>query len=439
METDNYSVKYSDRLMTAYGGVVLLKNFIEQIGLKKVLSSELLPPQESNRGYKPSQLIEQMIVSIWLGASNYSQLEMTRLDQVIQNIFGWKKVAEHKAITRYFNKFTQAISNTYMRHLYGWLFSNIPKKPVTIELDSTVVTREGKLIEGASVGYNPKYRGRNSHHPLLAFISSYRLVANFWLRPGNTGTSNNLDQFFQETLHHLGDIPVGLVRADSGFWSAEFMDLLRRKNIPYIIAAKLTSRLQNEMVNRCKTWKILAPGIEVSEFEYVSDSFKYPQRIVVVRQNVEKRNATGKTLRLFADDVYAGQWRYSAFSTSLTFENVMIWDLYRGRANCENQIKELKQDFGLNSFVLRDFWASEAGLTTSMFAYNLMSLFRQVVLRMNSQPTLATIQRMYLNIAAIWSESEEGEKPIVRLALRGKRRRRWFDSLWDNSLGLQNS
>lgn len=68
METDNYSVKYSDRLITAYGGVVLLKNFIEQIGLKKVFSSELLPPQESNRGYKPSQLIEQMIVSIWLNS-----------------------------------------------------------------------------------------------------------------------------------------------------------------------------------------------------------------------------------------------------------------------------------------------------------------------------------------------------------------------------------
>lgn len=85
--------------------------------------------------------------------------------------------------------------------------------------------------------------------------------------------------------------------------------------------------------------------------------------------------------------------------------------------NCENQIKELKQNFELNGFVLRDFWATEAGLTTSMFAYNLMSLFRQFVLRMKSQLPLATIQRMCLNIVAIWSESKKGERPIVRLAL----------------------
>jgi hypothetical protein len=39
-----------------------------------------------------------------------------------------------------------------------------------------------------------------------------------------------------------------------------------------------------------------------------------------------------------------------------------VWRLYRGRADCEKQIKELKADFGLDSFVLRDFWATEAAL-----------------------------------------------------------------------------
>ena len=55
--------------------------------------------------------------------------------------------------------------------------------------------------------------------------------------------------------------------------------------------------------------------------------------------------------------------------------------MYRGRADCENRIKELKYDFDGESFNLRDFWATEAALLTVMLAYNLMSLFRQSVLR----------------------------------------------------------
>ena len=47
-----------------------------------------------------------------------------------------------------------------------------------------------------------------------------------------------------------------------------------------------------------------------------------------------------------------------------------MWRTYRGRADCENRIKELKADFGLESFNLRDFWATEAALTATMLAYD---------------------------------------------------------------------
>jgi hypothetical protein len=39
-----------------------------------------------------------------------------------------------------------------------------------------------------------------------------------------------------------------------------------------------------------------------------------------------------------------------------------IWRSYRGRADCENRIKELKADFGLDSFNGNDFYATEAAL-----------------------------------------------------------------------------
>jgi IS4 transposase len=47
-----------------------------------------------------------------------------------------------------------------------------------------------------------------------------------------------------------------------------------------------------------------------------------------------------------------------------------IWRSYRGRGEAENRIKELKYDFGFDSFNLKDFFATEAALTFAMIAYN---------------------------------------------------------------------
>jgi len=42
-----------------------------------------------------------------------------------------------------------------------------------------------------------------------------------------------------------------------------------------------------------------------------------------------------------------------------------------GRADCENRIKELKADFGLDSFNVDYFYATGAALGFAMLAYNL--------------------------------------------------------------------
>lgn len=67
--------------------------------------------------------------------------------------------------------------------------------------------------------------------------------------------------------------------------------------------------------------------------------------------------------------------------TDSTLPTQEVWRSYRGRADCENRIKELKYDFGADSFCMQEFWATEARMNMVMTAYNLMSLFRQAALR----------------------------------------------------------
>jgi hypothetical protein len=58
------------------------------------------------------------------------------------------------------------------------------------------------------------------------------MVANFWLRPGNAHSGNNILRFLESTLHHLGDKRVGLVRADSGFFDETVLTFLEGRAWP---------------------------------------------------------------------------------------------------------------------------------------------------------------------------------------------------------------
>jgi hypothetical protein len=91
-----------------------------------------------------------------------------------------------------------------------------------------VITRYGQQ-EGAKKGYNPKKKGRNSHHPIIAFVNDVKMVANFWLRSGNSSSANNFVGFLEDTLSVFGDKKVGLLRLDSGNdcggWQAQILSL----------------------------------------------------------------------------------------------------------------------------------------------------------------------------------------------------------------------
>jgi len=92
-----------------------------------------------------------------------------------------------------------------------------------MDLDSTVLERYGEQ-EGSRKGYNPKKPWRASHRPIIAFISELKIVANRWLCPGDTSLSNNVVKFLEETLLLLGNMLVGLIRADSGFFNEKCLN-----------------------------------------------------------------------------------------------------------------------------------------------------------------------------------------------------------------------
>ncbi len=414
-----FEIGYTDKEITPWGGMVFMRQMLEKMGFRKVVNAQGdLPVPGSNRGYAATTIVEAFMVSIWCGANRFLHTEVTRHDNALSKIFNWKRTPGQDTYKRFFSKFTQATNQRVSDYFYSWIFDNVKFDNFTLDCDSSVMTRYGTQ-QGSKKGYNPAKRGRPSHHPLIAFIADVKLVANMWLRSGDTSSSNNFLSFLEDTLSKLKNKTIGLIRLDSGFCSNEIFDYLQQKSIDYIVAARFYQPVQH-IISQQQAWVVIANGIEISEVNYKAANWKQSRRMVIVRQRIKDRpNAIGKTLTLFDDESIYKHYRYTAYFTSLTLPAIEVWRVYRNRADAENRIKELKYDFGFSSFNLNDFYATEAALTFAMLSYNLMSLFRMFILQSKTQHTLSTLR--YKTFAF-----------TLKLALNMKRRE-WCKGLWNQS------
>jgi len=207
---------------------------------------------------------------------------------------------------------------------------------------------------------------------------------------------------------------------------------LERKGLSYIIAARMYKPLQRKIYEQ-RSWFRLDEGIEIAETMYKSPFWEKPRRLIIVRREVpvnQSKEPIGKQLTLFKKGELYDNYRYSCYITNLDLSAGDVWRLYRQRAVSENRIKELKYDFGFQSFNLRNFWGTEAALNFAMIAYNLMSLFRQFILNSQTQQRLSTLRYRTFSIGAYLVK--EGRYIVLKLSLALKRRE-WFTGLWNQS------
>jgi hypothetical protein len=418
-------VEFSQKPVSPWGGLKVMKDMVDKTGVKDFLGKLDLPKPGSNRGYNPIDVIESFWVSTWISAQNFSHCHWIRDDDVLKEIFGWSSTPSQSTYSRFFKRFSWRRNNEVFEPLQRWFMDQLRVENITVDLDSCVITRYGNQ-EGAHAGYNPGKHGRNSHHPLMAFMSQMRMVINSWLRSGDTHDKNNYQHFLGERLRILANKKIGLIRMDSGFYSTDVLDYLEERSLNYITAVKLYPSIK-KLLRGTQNWRALDDGLQVCEFYWQMPGWQEPRRFVAVRKNIRNfPKAGGKTL--FPDQYQT--WRYSVFVTNLDLPAEEICRTYWNRGDAENRIKELKSDFGLDNYSLNDFWGTEAAQRFMMVAYNLMSIFRQAVLQSSTQAFLKTI-RFKCYAVGSWI-TKSGRNQTLKLSMT-KNKVQWMEGLFSKA------
>lgn len=396
IEVNKVGIEFTGKEMTAYGGFSLLALFFEKIGLRDALV-------------------------IYAGGDRFSHLVYLGFQGTLSRLFGVDRLPlASTTFTRLFGKI-KTMKAVEEMSLGLWLFLEclIPWSKIIedwLTFDSTVLERYGRQ-EGVKRGYNPRKKGRGSHHPLLAFLNKSRYVVHLWNRPGNTASHNNIMGFFESAYERIyRHIKVLGIIADSGFYVEEFLKLLEGKGLIYIIAARLYRPLQRKIYAQ-KEWKLVDEGIWITEFTYRHDEWEKERRYIAIRQDVKRREkAMGKTLPLFKGEFDVEGFRYSVWVTNSTASPKEVWDRCRPRANDENTLKELKEDFALGGFSMKSFYSTEAAMLIQVFIYNLFVLFRQEVFdKKEKTERLKTLRYKYLVLPA--QMGRNGRTPVLRISV----------------------
>jgi hypothetical protein len=208
---------------------------------------------------------------------------------------------------------------------------------------------------------------------------------------------------------------VSGIRADAGFCHDKFLAHLEKKGLTYAVVLKMDAQARS-IIRNIQDWTRVDDDYAVAEFQHQPTTgchkWSIARRVVVVRQ-VERDTSVGRTL--FEIPGYT----FRAFVTNSKRPPVEVWRFYDQRADCENRIKELKDDFGATGFCLHSFDGTDAVFRLVCFLFNLVAHFKATVTR-DTRPQLNTLRSQFLVVGAILGA--DGRNSILRLGLRGGRR-----------------
>ena len=158
------------KAISPFGGRASFISFLGQIGFAAQVQKPLpFAEPASNNAIPRAHCLTAFLLSVVVGARRFAHAEWLRADRVLHALLGCARFPSDDTIRNFFLRFRPADIEAFWRPLWRarLLLVKCPAQGFSLDVDATVFCREGRQ-EGAQKGFNPRRKGRRSHHPLLA-------------------------------------------------------------------------------------------------------------------------------------------------------------------------------------------------------------------------------------------------------------------------------
>jgi hypothetical protein len=164
------------------------------------------------------------------------------------------------------------------------------------------------------------------------------------------------------------------VRVDNGMCDEENIDYFEEQTLEYLVKLKMTARLRTQVLALPEEqWRDLDNHYSVAEMEYLPSGWKFPRRVVLIRERMVKD--TGQ-MYLPGNAFY----KYQAIMTNQEQAPETVWRSYNQRGNVENKIDEIKDGFGVDENSQHEMLENRAFALIKGISYNIVNWFKKVAL-----------------------------------------------------------
>jgi hypothetical protein len=370
-------IRFSNKAISASGGLVFFQDLIEKTGLD-YLASPSLPTPKIKLRTSSFDKFKSLVLGLIQGAECLDDMDRCHGDPIFSELCG-----AHLSPTSYGN-FLRSFDKPRIASLAKSLSDHAavlhqkinPKGPLILDIDSTSHIQHGSKIEG--IAHN--YTGERCLDSLQVF-DQFGLAYHLNVREGATFTAQNAPFVIEELGRRLRKSFLGrdrILRADSGFCNNQVFEACEHASFDFVIAMR--ENLYAPLFRRRLHWKrpkaepLLEEGIEFAESLYHSKLCGKLYRVVLMRKPVAGPRP------IFED----ARWEYYGWITTIGSEIMKAEDViffYRKRGHAENFIRELKNGFDLHHFPCRKLDANRVYGIIAAFAYNLMRFMSLITSR----------------------------------------------------------
>lgn len=369
--------------VTPLGQLPFFIEFLKVSGLFDAWVTDCPLTYTSNNASDKRAVLATFLLSILAGHHRYAHITAIRHDGIHPELLGVEKLVSEDAARRALALMDEPAAAAWLDRHLAKTTRPLLATPWILDLDATVKCLYGKQ-EGAVVGYSPKKPGRPSHSYHSALMADTRLALAVEVMPGNESAPRHSMPGIWAWLDALpqAERPT-LLRGDIAYGSEAVLREAEARDQPYLTKLRLTKNVKAliQKLFRSHRWEEAGQGWEGLADRLTLSGWSRARRVVVLRRKLTgEMLITGTADRqdefaFIEGDVPTARYEYAVLVTSTPYEIRALAQLYRDRADAENNFDELKNQWGWGGFTTQDLARCRIMARMVALVYNWWTLF----------------------------------------------------------------
>lgn len=384
--------EFSGGDITTDGGVLLLRQIDQRLGLLKAVDSAIPDPRDLRYiTHSQLSLLQQRVYAIARGYEDLNDHETLRTDAAMQtSVERDEDLGSQSTLCRMENRINRQVAVRLHEVLLDQFIGSYDEAPeeLILDFDATDDPVHGRQQGRFFHGYYDHY----CFLPLYVFCGDQLLVS--YLRPSKIDAAKHAWAILALLVKRLRQAwpQVKIIfRGDAGFCRHHLIGWCERLGVQYIVGLARNSRLERT-IEPAMQWverMVQLSGEsqrEFFQFHYGAESWKRRRKVIAKLEVTDK----GRNPRFIVTNLEGNK-------------RSLYEDVYCARGDMENRIKEQQLGLFADRTSAHHWWANQFRLLLSSLAYVLMEGIRRLGLKGTplARAQMSTIRLKLLKIGAV--------------------------------------